>query len=270
MIKLVVADIDNTLVPKHQPISERTRNDILKLQEKGILFGLASGRNVEQLNTLQLQWDIKCNLLIGLNGSELYDGISNYTKLYYQLQPWQIKQALEIMRPFDCNPTLFRKEVSYVGKIDQRIQDAKKYLKNNNTVILVKNEEEFYKEPSAKMCFRINKDDWPAIEKKLQQYKLDGFKAFRTEYTMLEFCHADADKGNLLTKFCNDHNIALKDVVAFGDMTNDINMLKISGTSVCLLNGSEDAKLVSKYITDYDVNHEGFADFVEKHILSEV
>ncbi len=269
MIKLVVADIDNTLVPKHQPVSERTRNDILKLQEKGILFGLASGRNVVQLNTLQQQWQIKSDILIGLNGSELFDGISNYTKLYYQLQPDQIKQALEIMHPFDCIPTVFKKEVSYVGKIDQRIKDAQKYLKDN-TVILVKNEEEFYKEPIPKMCFRIKQEDWPAIEKRLQSYHLEGFKAFRTEFTMLEFCHEKASKGALLTKFCQDHNIDLKDVASFGDMTNDVSMLEISGMSVCLLNGSDDAKKASKYITDHDVDHEGFADFVEKHILSEV
>ena len=34
--KLVVCDIDNTLVEKHQPLTERTRNAILALKEKGV------------------------------------------------------------------------------------------------------------------------------------------------------------------------------------------------------------------------------------------
>ncbi len=267
MIKLVVADIDNTLVPKHQDVSVRTRNDIKQMQKENILFGLASGRSVDQLHTLEKQWDIKCDVLIGLNGSQLYDGISNYTKMYYTMKPQWIKQALDIMRPFDCNPNLERNGIYYVGKMDQKTLASQKYLKKNHNSILVQNEEEFYQSPAAKIGFRIKEEDWPAIQKRLQQFKMEGYTAFRTEYTMLEFCNINASKGNLLEKFCQDHQIDLNDVAAFGDMTNDISMLEVVGMSVCLLNGSDDAKAASKYITDYDVNHEGFADFVEKNIL---
>ena len=34
--KLVVCDIDNTLVEKHQPLTKRTREAILALKEKGV------------------------------------------------------------------------------------------------------------------------------------------------------------------------------------------------------------------------------------------
>ena len=267
MIKLIVADIDNTLVPKHRDISERTRNNIKEVQEKGILFGLASGRSVEQLHLLEKQWNIHSDVLIGLNGSQLYDGLANTTKMYYKMEPQWIKQALDIMHEFDCNPSLERNGIYYVGKMDQSAKSSQNYLKNKRDSILVKSEEEFYEGPSAKICFRIKEEDWPTIEKKLQQYHFDSFTAFRTEYTMLEFCNVHASKGNLLKEFCQKHDIALEDVAAFGDMTNDISMLEIVGMSVCLLNGSDDAKQASKYITDYDVNNEGFADFIEKHIL---
>lgn len=51
-------------------------------------------------------------------------------------------------------------------------------------------------------------------------------------------------------------------------MTNDISMLQVAGVGVCMLNGSEDAKAAADLITEKSVEDEGWADFVEKHILA--
>ena len=48
-VKLVVCDIDNTLVVKHADLSERGKKAVRALQSRGILFGLASGRSVPQI-----------------------------------------------------------------------------------------------------------------------------------------------------------------------------------------------------------------------------
>ena len=37
-VRLIVCDIDNTLVEKHQPLTKRTREAILALKEKGVLL----------------------------------------------------------------------------------------------------------------------------------------------------------------------------------------------------------------------------------------
>ena len=58
-IQLIVCDIDNTLVVKHQPLSLRAKKAIEELKKRGILFGLASGRSCKQLKLLQSQWDIE-------------------------------------------------------------------------------------------------------------------------------------------------------------------------------------------------------------------
>ena len=52
-IKLILCDIDNTLVPKHQDLSERAVQAIHQLKKSGILFGLASGRSISQLHRLE-------------------------------------------------------------------------------------------------------------------------------------------------------------------------------------------------------------------------
>lgn len=52
MVKLIVCDIDNTLVPKHKLPSENTLRCIHELRNHGILFGLASGRDTASLKVL--------------------------------------------------------------------------------------------------------------------------------------------------------------------------------------------------------------------------
>ena len=68
-------------------------------------------------------------------------------------------------------------------------------------------------------------------------------------------------------KFCEYNNLSNQDIVAFGDTTNDIELLKYCGTGVCMCNGSPDALAVADVISDVDNNHAGVADYVYKKIL---
>ena len=87
---------------------------------------------------------------------------------------------------------------------------------------------------------------------------------------MYEFCNAKASKGDLLKMFCDEHSIDMKYVWSFGDMTNDITMFEVSGVGVCMLNGSPDAKAAADIITEKPISEDGWADFVENHILKEL
>ena len=83
-VKLVVCDIDNTLVVKRQPLTPRAKKVIDTLNEKGIYFGLASGRPVHHLQSLAEQWNIDAQLYIGMNGAEIYDTLTGRTKFFTQ------------------------------------------------------------------------------------------------------------------------------------------------------------------------------------------
>ena len=48
-IKLIVCDIDGTMVPSHHKLSDYGKEMIQKIKEKNILFGIASGRNIKDI-----------------------------------------------------------------------------------------------------------------------------------------------------------------------------------------------------------------------------
>lgn len=265
-IRLVVADIDNTLVKKHDPLSPLAKEAIMKMHEKGIYFSLASGRSVEQLHALEKDWGIKCELLIGMNGSEIYDGILDKTEtLYYMKADW-IRQAFEIMRPFRYNAHVHIGDTSYISAIDENTMGSAKYVKGQNMKV-VEDESEFWQGDTIKIGFRVHAEDMPAIERRVAQYPSNDFIGGKTEFTMFEFWNKQANKGKILDLFCKRHDIDLAKVVAVGDMTNDISMLEVAGIGVCMINGSDDTKAVAKMITEKSCDEDGFAHFIFDHIL---
>lgn len=269
MVKLVVADIDNTLVPKHKKPSERTLNCIHEFARRGILFGLASGRPTESLRDLASQWGIHCDILIGNNGGEYQDEITGEYYVLDKLDKKYIKEIFEIMEPFkdEVNPNMSIDGIRYVRRIDEITTAAFKYSKVGNAPEVVKDESIFWSQDAYKVGFRTPAHIMKDVERWVAQFPSEHYKGFKTEFTMFEFAPLECDKGKMLLEFCNKHGIDVKDSVGIGDMTNDISLIKDAGLGVCMLNGSDDAKAAADLITTLTIEDDGFADFVEKNIL---
>jgi hydroxymethylpyrimidine pyrophosphatase-like HAD family hydrolase len=77
------------------------------------------------------------------------------------------------------------------------------------------------------------------------------------------------DKGSALRKYCTHAGITPAEVIACGDMENDIGMMKAAGLGVCLLNGSEAARSAADNVTDYPVAEDGLGRWFFKTIFSE-
>ena len=269
MYRLVVCDIDNTIVPKHKQPSDRTLACIHEFEKRGILFGLASGRGTKMLKDMAEQWGIHCDILIGNNGGEYQDEITGEHDILPKLTCKELEEIFTIMAPFreQTNTQMFVGGKKLVRRLDEQTLASSKYVKSSDLVV-AKDDSEFWQEPAYKIGFRTPAEIVPEIEKRTAEMTVGkNYKGFKTEYTMFEFSRIEANKGDMLVRFCNSHNIDIKDSIAFGDMTNDISLLEAAGWGVCLENGSPDCKAAADEITELSIEDDGFADYVEKHIL---
>ena len=57
-IKAIMCDVDGTLLTDEGVVSPLTVEAIKKAKEKGILFGLSTGRDVNSVKTLLKEWGI--------------------------------------------------------------------------------------------------------------------------------------------------------------------------------------------------------------------
>ena len=82
--------------------------------------------------------------------------------------------------------------------------------------------------------YRVKEKDMPMVEEYVNKHPSKYYRAFKTQTTMLEFADKRVDKAVALKAFCKSNKIDLKDVMAFGDASNDNGMIEIAGVGVAL------------------------------------
>lgn len=268
-IRLVVCDIDSTLVTEKRELTPKTKNVIDELHKRGIYYGIASGRSIDQQLIMQAKkwgFDYDFDVLIGMNGSELWDGVHQQRYDYFKLKREWIKEIIELMEPFDLNPFIYANGKMLCKRIDSGMVVSSS--KNKTDIEAVEDISEMYAEENAKIMFRTSEEQMDEIVQYVNEHPSPFYKAFKTQTTMMEFADRRVSKAVSLKKFCEVNNILLSEVVSFGDMTNDNEMLECSGLGVCMINGGEDTKAIADDITEKSNDEDGFALYMEEHFLN--
>lgn len=267
-IRLVIADVDGTLVNDHRELSSYTKSVIERLHEQGILFGVASGRDYLQLLEDNEYWgfDFPFDVTMGMNGGQVYIAESRKLYEYNKLSEETVKSIVEMMDPLDLNPFVYGPDHTMICR---RIDSATEASGERNSMQLrvVKEMSEFWEKPIPKIMYRTTESQMPAVYQWALDHPSDKYQALKTQTTMLEFQDPHINKGTGLQHAVELLGIDLENVVAFGDMSNDNPMLELAGIGVCLKNGAQDTKACADYITDFTNNEDGLAKFVEKSLL---
>jgi Cof subfamily protein (haloacid dehalogenase superfamily) len=269
-IKLVVADIDGTLTNNKKILTDFTKKTITELGKKGIYFGLASGRCVDnQLLHYYKEWGFnkQFDILIGMNGAQLYDGINNKRYDYHSLSKEDVKEICDLVKPLDVNPFVYDEGNMICLKADDATLASS--LRNEMPFIVSPDGSLIYNKDRPKLMIRVDEDKMEALEKYCEENKKEGvtYRSVKTQTTMLEFIDYRTNKGDALINFCQLNNIDLKDVMTFGDISNDNELLEVAGVGVCMINGSDETKGYADDITELSNDEDGFAHYLQEKVL---
>lgn len=270
MIKLVVADIDGTLYGSKKVLTPRTRNTINKLRENGILFGLASGRDIANMRLYPPKWgfDGDFDVYIGMNGAMLYDTKTNIETSSFTMNYEQMLQVYEHLKHFNFNRLYFCDDgVIYIPHLDPQMEAT---IERNKDVEIFEIIDDDLTKLKDKHCFKIGysvlPEQMPELESYYAAHPIIGFNGFKTQSIYFEIMLEGVSKRVGLEKYCDIYDIKPEEVYTFGDTTNDVEMLAWAN-GVCLCNGTNDAKQAAKEITQYSASEEGFARYIEQKIL---
>lgn len=101
------------------------------------------------------------------------------------------------------------------------------------------------------------------VEAFYEMHKSEYYRAFKSQADMFEFVHPELSKVYGISYYCSQHGYSIEEAAAFGDTTNDIEMLMGCGTGVCMCNGTEDAKHAADIVTKYSNDENGLARELE-------
>ena len=267
--RLVLCDIDGTLYDWDRILSPRTIRDINRLHEEGYAFGIASGRPYEELIHYADDWGFAFpfDILIGLNGAELYIERTKKLYEYYRLSRSTLKKAIEVMSQFEANPFMYWHQKLLAVKRDAMLEKSSRT--SQREIVIASDISELYAEENHKIMFRMSEEETARAEAWLAEHPDPDFAAFKTQSTLIEFMDPRISKGFAIEKMQELGEYGPEEILAFGDTTNDNSMLEKAGWGVCLLNGSDDTKACADDITKYTCKNDGFAVYLEEWLFGE-
>ncbi len=272
-IKAVVCDIDLTLVQKGGNLMPLTKQALEELHARGVMIGLASGRPVDwrmAKNAEKWGLNFEFDFLIGMNGGELWDKNHEGITPFHILSRETLTDICTMIKPLVDEGTIYNGRV-YEGDsmCCLHVDDFMIASSERNDQPMIDAHDDLYRlaiRDTFKMMFFYK---WPEDNKKvydyLAQHEDPRWQCFDTVHGSLEICDPHINKGTAVVAFAERNGIAIDEVVAFGDMDNDNEMLKAAGWGVCLKNGGERTKACADAITEYDVDNDGVGHYLYDH-----
>jgi HAD-superfamily hydrolase, subfamily IIB len=249
--KLMAIDIDGTLLNDEQKITPKNIQMIQAAMHKGTKIVLCTGRDyqgaISNANRLGLKGSDEYMIYFGGSRIQNFDGKVIYQKTLAETD------AIELINFFTVHKIRFDL-IDSEGVHSTSYQTwAKRSAKNPDLKII-------------KFLLTTNEEDLAETAALLHVNYDQSYFTVQTSATELELFPKGINKGTALTYLANYLQIDLADVVAVGDMDNDIPMLKRVGLSVAMGNAIIAVKKICD-IETADNNHSGVAQVISNYVL---
>ena len=256
--KLLLFDLDDTLLRSDKTISERTMEALRKCREQSVLIGISTSRAVH--NCMTFLPELSPDLFIASGGAVIkYRGEYIYTAEFTIEETQRMIRTAREVCGSDCEITIDTLDAHYWNyKLDPKETDTTW----GDTVYT--NFFDF-SERALKFCVEIF-DNSVAEELTAHLPDCDCLKFAGTKW--YKFTKKEATKENAILKACEICDIALEDVIAFGDDAPDIGMLKLCGTGVAMGNAIVTVKEAADIVIGSN-NEDGIADYLEQFVKIE-
>lgn len=265
-VKLLVADVDGTLLDPQKQLTDRVRDSVLRVKAAGVLFSIISARppgGVRFLiDALQITEPVAC-----FNGALVCTPtLEVLSQLLLDKQDVSLVANTILQNGLDL--WLFKGSEWFVSRLDgPHVAGHVKLL----------NHPPRYIGPEYTLCMEVNKvvgvsDNHDAV-KRCQADILaacgDRVSATRSADYYVDVTQRDANKGHSVVELAESMNIPLENVATIGDMPTDVLMFQKSGISIAMGNAADDVKSEATFTTTSNTE-DGFAHAMDEFILPRV
>lgn len=276
--KMLVTDMDYTLLNKEKRISERNSEAFRKAIEKGVHMVVATGRIYTSARVYAKLLGVSTPI-IASNGAIIresdFSNSEDTEKTIFKdtLKIEAVKEMIRLSHKYGLFPHFFTADTIYSEKlvdVSLRYTEWNKYLGSEDQVQI-----------------KIVDD----IEKALLQEKVDILKAvvvhadsekiwgLRNEIEAtgivtvsqsmkdnLEVMNKGVTKGNAVRILAEMYGIQREEIITIGDNENDMSMIEYAGLGIAMGNAEESLKAVANHITG-DYQEDGVAEAIERFLL---
>jgi Cof subfamily protein (haloacid dehalogenase superfamily) len=264
-IRMVIADVDGTLVTQDKVLTKRAVEAVLRLHDAGILFTVTSGRPPRGM--AMLIEPLKLTLpLAAFNGGVLIQPDLKTVVDQKFLPAGMPEKVIEAIENHGLDVWLYT--------------DIDWFVRDPNAPHVAREQWTVKFPPTVVKTFagllgRVAKivgvsDDLERVakcERDVQQAGGTHISAARSQPYYLDVTHPQANKGEVVLSLSRLLNIPAAQIATIGDMPNDVLMFRKSGVSIAMGNASPEVQASATYVTSSN-QEEGFANAMEKFVLN--
>ena len=269
--KMLVLDVDGTLLNDNKEVSKRTLATLRKVQQMGVRIMLASGRPTYGLLGLakMLELDTYNGYVMAYNGGQVIRAADGEVIFERRINPELIPYLEKKADKNGFGILTYNEDCIVTNMPDNPHIKAEAELNGMKIVY----EEHFSIAIDFIPCkCMLVSDDEEALVGLENHWKrrLDGvLDVFRSEPFFLEVVGCRVNKANTLAAVMEMEGIKTDDIVVFGDGVADVTMLQLASLGIAMGNAPGSVKRCADYIT-LSNNEDGVAVAVEKAFLAEV
>lgn len=264
--RMLVLDLDDTLLKDDRTVSELTRRRLLEAQQQGMIVVLASGRPTYAMQHLAKELCLAeyGGYFISFNGARITSCANQHILLSVDISHAQMCKLFDLAQEHGVYIQTYTEDHILVSK-DNEYTQIEKEITGMDVIECADFKAEIPK-TAVKAMMLEHPDRLKEVEKALRPVVENELYMTITKPFFLEFMNPAVDKGKSLVTLAQHLNVPMEQVIAVGDSYNDISMLKAAGLGVAMGNAVEAVKQAADYETA-DNEHDGVARVVERFFL---
>jgi Cof subfamily protein (haloacid dehalogenase superfamily) len=262
-IRLLLADVDGTLVTPDKVLTDRAVGAVRRLGEAGILFAITSGRPPRGMSMLIEPLDITTPIA-AFNGGLLVN--RDMSVIEQHVVPEElVAPVADLYGSFGLDTWVYRGADWYVPDLE-----GSHVARESATVRFKPKVMTSLDGLTSDVAKLVGvSDDLDAVARAASAAHDrfgDHVAASRSQPYYLDVTHPDANKGAVARYLSAKYAIPPEAIATIGDMPNDVLMFAHSGLSIAMGNASLEVQRAARRITTSNTE-EGFATAVDRFIL---
>jgi len=250
--KLVVTDMDGTFLNSKDEISDENLKVVKQLNERGILFSIATGR-LDTMIKPYLRQIGNNSPVISCNGALVRNVIKGE---FYHAQIIKNDDFIKVIDICKANNLIFSVYCEYTvysesieGRIKYFVERNESLRKDEKVSIKIVNN--IYTDLNEKVFkILVTNDNSKLLERVKEEInQISGIEACKSSSNLLDIMAAGVTKGNALKDLAKILNIKREEIIAIGDNHNDISMLEYAGYAIAVGNAEEAVKGIADLVT---------------------
>lgn len=270
-IRLIVSDIDGTLLPAAGSVSPATAEAVAACRARGVEFAVASGRWYPAARKIVVdQLGIRDGYMILCNGGAV-TRCDGSVLMEAPLSGAQARAAYEILSAAPVMMTAYVRDAIYRVRSQYlsvfRLPETS-YFAAGRAYRVVDDDEAAFARQGLTRTYKLEAycDDAPTLARLRVQLEGAGLQVNSSFPFNLEITAPEAGKGAAIRYLAGRLGLSMEQVMAFGDYTNDLSMLSCVGWPVAVGNALEEVRRVCRIVAPA-CEDDGVGKTLQQYIL---